>query len=253
MQLIIDYREKSLMDELAKLKISYTNENLAIGDICIRSNDVDLVLLERKTLHDLASSIRDGRYKEQSFRLNDSNVHNHNIVYIIEGNLSKYNPPNMIKSPITRRALQSAIISLSYYKGFSVMRTESLTDTADYVVALLEKLTKENKQGYYEDKRKEECASEPKNYTSCIKKQKKNYITPVNIHEIMLASIPSISISIATAIMVEYKTIDNLIAACKNDSKCLEHFKHDVNGVSKKLSKPVIKNINDYLVHPISP
>lgn len=252
MQLIVDYREKFLMDELTKLNISYTNENLAIGDICLRSSGVDLLLLERKSLHDLASSIRDGRYKEQSFRLNDSNVHNHNIVYIIEGNLSKYNPPKMIKSPITRRALQSAIISLSYYKGFSVMRTESVTDTADYVVALLEKLTKENKPGYYTVAETVKL-DEPENYTGCIKKQKKNYVTPVNIHEIMLASIPGISIAVATAIMAEYKTIDRLLSSCKNDPKCLDVFKHDVKGVSKKLSKPVIKNINDYLVHPIYP
>ena len=225
MQLIIDYREKSIMDELTKLKISYTNENLTIGDICIRYNNDDLIILERKTLHDLASSIRDGRYKEQSFRLNDSNVHNHNIVYIIEGNLSKYNPPKMIKSPITRRALQSAIISLSYYKGFSVMRTESVMDTVDYVVALVDKLTKENKPGYYnltENVKKDVENSETiEPYTSSIKKQKKNYITPVNIHEIMLATIPGISITIATAIMTEYKTIDNLISSCKNNSKCL--------------------------------
>ena len=248
MQLIIDYREKFLMDELTKKEISYTNENLAIGDICIRSNGDDLLLLERKTLHDLASSIRDGRYKEQSFRLNDSIVHNHNIVYVIEGNLSKYAPPKMIKSPITRRALQSAIISLSYYKGFSVMRTESVADTAEYVVALLEKLSKENKPGYYNV-----TSMEPlENYTGCIKKQKKNYVTPVNIHEIMLATIPGISMTVATAIMAEYKTIDHLISSCKNDTKCLEGFHHEVKGVRKKITKPVLKNINDYLVHRIT-
>lgn len=250
MQLFVDYREKFLMEELTKLNIPYTNENLAIGDICIRSSGVDLLLLERKSLHDLASSIRDGRYKEQSFRLNDSNVHNHNIVYVIEGNLSKYNPPKMIKSPITRRALQSAIISLSYYKGFSVMRTESVTDTAEYVVALLEKLTKENKPGYYNAT---ESVDEPDKYTGCIQKQKKNYITPDNIHEIMLATIPGISITTARAIMSEYKTIEHLISSCRNDPKCLDEFKHEVKGVSKKLTKPTVKNIHDYLVRPISP
>ena len=38
----------------------------------------------------LNSSIKDGRYVEQSHRLTGYNMHNHNIIYLIEGDLSIY-------------------------------------------------------------------------------------------------------------------------------------------------------------------
>ena len=62
--------------------------NLELGDFII-CDDLgrENVIFERKSLSDLASSIKDGRYAEQSFRLNNYNFHNHNIVYIIEGDL----------------------------------------------------------------------------------------------------------------------------------------------------------------------
>ena len=48
-----------------------------------------IILIERKSLNDLESSIKDGRYSEQSIRLNSSEIHNHNIYYLIEGNIQQ--------------------------------------------------------------------------------------------------------------------------------------------------------------------
>ncbi len=55
-------------------------ENLPIGDIIISEDQVDKIIIERKSLSDLSSSIRDGRYEEQSYRLNGLNHPNHNII-----------------------------------------------------------------------------------------------------------------------------------------------------------------------------
>ena len=53
-------------------------EQLAVGDIILENDKGEVVIIfERKTLYDLAASIRDGRYNEQSFRLNKENIHNH--------------------------------------------------------------------------------------------------------------------------------------------------------------------------------
>ena len=41
------------------------------------------LIVERKTSNDLASSIRDGRYDEQKFRLRNSGINN--VIYLIEG------------------------------------------------------------------------------------------------------------------------------------------------------------------------
>jgi ERCC4-type nuclease len=66
-------------------------EALPLGDAIIGNNKVNAngevcgfeekVIIERKSLSDLAASIKDGRYKEQSYRLNGSHIHNHNIIY----------------------------------------------------------------------------------------------------------------------------------------------------------------------------
>ena len=93
----VDYREKDLIallqlmtgDENNGDSIKIKVDNLKIGDVAFietdkDGNDVDneLLLFERKSLNDLAASIKDGRYAEQSFRLDGYQfVHNHNIVY----------------------------------------------------------------------------------------------------------------------------------------------------------------------------
>jgi ERCC4-type nuclease len=46
------------------INIEIKTENLLLGDILI-----DKLLIERKTINNLAASIVDGRYREQSFSL----------------------------------------------------------------------------------------------------------------------------------------------------------------------------------------
>jgi ERCC4-type nuclease len=93
----VDYREKILLKKLQDLKeknkfgkIEIQTSNLPLGDVVIlnKENKEELII-ERKSISDLASSIKDGRYAEQSFRLNNYKTHNHNIIYIIEGDIQK--------------------------------------------------------------------------------------------------------------------------------------------------------------------
>ena len=84
----IDTREQSLLQQINKLvetipifnKIIVQTETLPIGDIIICDGETEKLIIERKTLADLQSSIKDGRYEEQSYRLNGLNHHNHNII-----------------------------------------------------------------------------------------------------------------------------------------------------------------------------
>ena len=91
MKLVIDNREHKLITLLKALNNDYDYnltievEKLDLGDVSIQSDEgEELLLIERKNLADLASSIRDGRYKEQSYRLNGNSLHNHNIIYLVE-------------------------------------------------------------------------------------------------------------------------------------------------------------------------
>ena len=71
--------------------IEVVSEPLPLGDVIIYDNDgIELTIIE-KTLFDLAASIKDGRYAEQGYRLNNCQTHNHNIFCLVEGDLSRYN------------------------------------------------------------------------------------------------------------------------------------------------------------------
>ena len=95
MKIVVDNREHSLIKLLKALNNDYEYnipivvEKMDLGDIAIHFDDEEIILMERKKLSDLASSIRDGRYKEQSYRLNGNSLHNHNIMYIVEVNLAR--------------------------------------------------------------------------------------------------------------------------------------------------------------------
>jgi len=157
MKLVIDCREKELLKQINQQvlftppfkKIEVTSENLPIGDILIKDDsDNDLLIIERKTIPDLLSSIKDGRYEEQSYRLNGMEHNNHNIMYLIEGdtNNKKY------FQKVDKMMFYSALLSLNYYKGFSVIKTQNLTETAIFICNSLIKIQKNNclkKQPFY--------------------------------------------------------------------------------------------------------
>ena len=78
MKVIVDEREHDLYDKLDILMcmqtragcVDLSKEVLPIGDVLIQTNEgKDVLIIERKTFADLLSSIKDGRYEEQSYRL----------------------------------------------------------------------------------------------------------------------------------------------------------------------------------------
>jgi ERCC4-type nuclease len=180
------------------------SERLPLGDIILHdpTQQKDIVLFERKTLADLAASIRDGRYKEQSFRLIESatatGFNTHHIVYIIEGDLSRYDERH---TQITKTALQSAMVSLLYYKGFSVIRTMNVGETADFILHFADKVAKEGALSIA-DTTTTATATAYSEVSS--KKEKRDYITRENIGEIMLAQVPGVSAKMASAILAKY-------------------------------------------------
>ena len=244
----VDYRESDLLMTMNLLFKEHSHEiqteNLAIGDIILYNNEsVEKVIFERKSLYDLASSIKDGRYAEQSFRLNGCSQHNHNIVYVIEGDFEKYNPT---KGRMDKKTLYSALVTLNYFKGFSVIRTKNINETCELIINYADKLEKEPKKTSYYDENKVE---KEVNYCEVMKKQKKNNITTENMGEIMLSTIPGVSTKSAISIMKEYKTIKNLLTKLERNDTCLDTFKIICDGgKERKISKTCVENIKKYLL-----
>lgn len=293
MLITIDYREKELIDlfqmkftekkpetEEVKKKekgieeIKIKVENLKLGDIIISDGgENELLLFERKSLNDLASSIKDGRYVEQSFRLDGyESVPNHNIVYIIEGDLSKWKENANYNGRVNKKTLLSSMCSMLYYKGFSVIRTMNMTETCELILNWADKLQREKltKTPYYSGakmgKQAQELVQEPvqepiqaqqvqtvresQHYCDVfkIKKEKNGNITPDNIGEIMLCTIPGISSKTAIVIMKEFKTINGLIKSLENDGHCLNNIYMETNDKKRKISSQCIENIKRYLL-----
>ena len=230
----IDSRETKLLKcieeyKLENMKVEKTNLHLGDIIICDEENK-ECVIIERKTLRDLGSSILDGRYAEQSFRLKECSCPN--IYYFIEGDIETFKESH----GITKKMLRSAIFSLSYYKGFSTLRTKGVKETTEFIITACKKIM--NNKG----------EKVPKNYADVVKRTKKNNITKDNIGEIMLSQIPKISSATAKVLMNEYKTFPQLIAAISENDETLNNLKIiNKKGKARKVNKTAIQNLIKFL------
>jgi|TARA_B110000285_G_C15111689_1_gene611507 ERCC4-type nuclease len=251
----IDVRETSLIEKCENMVSNFQNIKLQIvqlhiGDAIICDDEgCELIVIERKTLNDLASSIKDGRYKEQGYRLNGMPQHNHNIFYLVEGTLQTYNPN---KSHLERKALLSSFISITYFKGFSIHRTDNVMESAEWMLAYANKIHKEKTKPYYNDINEMEV-NKPMDYVNVVSKVKMDNITKENIGAIMLSQIPRVSSKIAIAVMEVYETIYNLIIELKKNPKILEGLSLESNGKFRKISKTATANIYNYLIPNSNP
>jgi len=292
----IDSRERELINlckyylEISPLykNIQIVTENLPIGDIIICDDkQEERIVIERKSIRDLSASIKDGRYEEQSYRLNGLHHDNHNIIYLIEGDL---NGKNSFKDRIDKITIYSAMFSLNYYKGFSVLRTFTQDETSLVICNMAYKIHKsdlENKKPFYQIPKtlvkssSDEIVSaatdentilsnleksesnisltlteensdiqSDKDYCSVVKKVKKENITPDNIGEIMLCQIPGISSTTAIAILKEYKTLPKLLEKIKEDGgECLSNLTYvNTKNQTRKINKTVVQNIKKFLL-----
>ena len=245
MKLVIDNREpKELITALQSRVDNVSLENLELGDIIIKNDNNQVVLIfERKSLADLISSIKDGRYKEQSFRLSHSELDNKYIYYIIEGNIVSF--LNKEKEP-TKKMLFSSILSLSYKKGFSILRTSGVPETIEFIVRFYEKIITDEVDKPEPNEKPELQTSA--SYSNVIKTSKKSNITTSNINEIMLTQIPGVSIHVAKTLMSKFKTIKDLTNAITEDNKCLNSIIIDYEGGKRKISKSVVETLIKFLV-----
>lgn len=262
----IDDREHSLYAQLEpkclEKGVPLLKTTLPLGDLILRYGDASEntpsfeFVLERKTLTDLLASIRDGRYEEQSHRLiHASGVPRHNIIYVVEGiiNTVTTNEKNLI---------HSTMVSLNAFKGFSIIRTSTVQETADFVFNMACKIQRnmeKNKlpwflgvdtpeRGIGTIVGGEDGVPEPIPYCNVVKKVKKDNVTASNIGEIVLCQIPGISSVSAVAIMSKFQTIKRLIEEVSRDPNCMNDIViTSANGGTRKISKTIVFNILKYL------
>jgi len=248
MKIICDYREHSIYNCLIKkieTRKNYENilvdkKNLNIGDFVIGR-----YIIERKTLTDLASSILDGRYKEQSSRL-DTYVQEHAkdqpiVMYFIEGSLDLFTDGyNMNKDKLI-----SACISLMCTKNYKVFLTRHVNETCDFLLKICFKIGNEvvssdSQTGGEGISQEVICNNITKNQF-----KKSNQINKDNIGVIMLTSIPNVSANIAIQLLKPFENdIYLFLKEIRENENYLEGLKLETKGgKERKLSKNVREKV----------
>lgn len=280
--LLIDYRESQLKEYFESYdfskdknlkKVNLKVENLDLGDIIIKKNEKIILIIERKTLQDLYSSINDGRYKEQKVRLK-SNFEDHQIVYIIEDSNTKFinKKFNNVQSII-----DGAILNSVFRDNIKVLRTKSVDETIIYIKTLFKKvinnidffvkpkdndpnnqpINQPNNQSNNDPNIKiVEIKSKEKevNYVDNIKIKKKENNNPENCSIIMLCQIPGVSTKISKTVFSKYTNISNLVIEynklleVKDKEQLLKDLSFEINNDKTRKIGPVIsKRIFEYL------
>jgi len=199
-KLTVDNRENHLIKLLNTNNVSFEVKQLDIGDIIFQNENDDIILvIERKTLHDLKASICDGRLREQRTRLL-SNYDTKRIMYIIEGDI------NSVNKSVNVDTLLGSMINMQLRDSIMIYKTTNISETMRYIVKLRTKLEKDISD-YFKENR-EITTTE---YCSTIKTKKKSNITPQNWFITQLALIPNITEYIAESILDKYSSLPNLI------------------------------------------
>lgn len=187
----IDTREKSLIqifkEYYADIPISI--EQLDIGDVII-SNDFSNVLIERKTICDALSSIKDGRWRNQKQRILDNYEQS---LYIIE-NDDIFNAD---------RRLSSAYINTLLRDRIPIIFTNSVSNTAKAIKLIYDKMIDEPAR----------FTGKEKTYVSTLKTKttKIENIDKKTCFILQLCQIPMINHKIASKIAEEHSCMKDFI------------------------------------------
>jgi ERCC4-type nuclease len=225
----IDLREHDLISLCKENGIPIETEALEIGDILLKT-ETDALIIERKTLADLAASIKDGRFREQKQRLLSA-YPPHRITYIIEGGSFKKMSNTKLLFGIQTSALLSSILSLMYRDGFHVIQTSTTLDTMYLIKELMTRM--EN----HPDKIKPSDTTEEYVHSIKVKTKKSENLTPEVVYLLQLGQLPGFSTSIATDIAKVYPSMSLLLNAIQTGGiKLLK----DIPGIGPKKAEILV-------------
>ncbi len=227
MELIIDCREHKLISQLPK----YKTQQFDVGDFHYldKKTGETILIIERKSYADLASSIQSSRFYEQKHRIKAFN--SKFKAYLIEGPY-----PDKPYGRITSSALDSAVMGLTIRDNLPVIYSNNAKHTAKLLEKIIKKLP---------DWRDGKSSGD--NYEqSSIEVVKKNNLTPDVCYLRQLCQIPGISITIANAIKEHYNNMSELINALILDTKQTKTNLANINLGSRKIGTVLSNRIIEF-------
>ena len=280
----VDNREGQILflledDDFKKLIVT---ANLDIGDIIYSIDKIPYVIIERKTVSDLSASIKDGRYKEQKYRLLKEQKKGCRIIYLIEGDIwakPKYKPETLYSVIINSMIRDGIFVYISKnigdtisfmkkinvqmnkikndlikpnYMSVGILNDTSHSDTSRSDTSRSD--TSRSDTSHSDTSRSDTSCSDADEYAQLIKISKKSNFTPRVCYICQLAQIPRISQTIAISIVNKYPTMNDLILAynkLEKDSdkeQLLSELKYNNRRIGKITSRNIyyfLFNIND--------
>lgn len=212
--IIVDNRETKLYQVLQNLcqtcpSIQLTQAVLDIADVHIQCTDPEIKLFfERKTIADLAASIKDSRYQEQKYRMLSA-LPPQCITYVIEGATISARSEH----GLNRSVYLGMYMHTMYRDGMHVVFTKNTDETAQWIYDVANKLQK-NPEKFLQSQ-----GGNSNDYISTrkAKMRKIDNMTPQYCYLMQLSQIPGVSLKLAEAIAQVYPSFYRL---CDTFEKC---------------------------------
>lgn len=253
-RLKIDCRERGLAPALHALGIADVDvEQLPYGDVwvCLQSPrrgaedpaPQSVWVLERKTLADLASSIKDGRYKEQKLRL-IAHVPASRLAYVIESKKQwSYTRPPCCDG-LNGNVMLGAVLNTMVRDGISVVHTSGMEETASLIKEVYTRVRKEPAK--YSSAASGHAVStdlQDQAYVNAnISARKRKLSGERDCFLAQLSMIPGVSVTIAAQVVERFGTMANMVRQLdqkplrKERLACLMAFDH----VGKKTGSAIL-------------
>lgn len=172
------------------------------------------VAIERKTIADLCASIKDGRYREQKYRLTNHVMANGGrVCYVIEGAAGERFEGlkiNALAHGLQPSALQSCVCDLMLLSNIHVMFTRDVEDTADVLVSMWKRhlLTPCHRHGSGADAGKRNSPADVEYLQTITANAKRNKnITPHTCYIMQLCQVPGVSYKTAQILAGRWTTM----------------------------------------------
>lgn len=211
MEIVVDTNagEDALFETLSVAHPEVTRrERLDVGDVWLRANG-DTVIIERKKTADLASSLSDGRYREQKARqlaaVAEDETGKTRVVWLVEGQLMPMSVT--LAGGTTVRSIECAILKTVVRDGIPVIRVGDAPALAEMVQHLFNML--KNGEMDAEAVLQKRMAD---GYAGavCVKKSKNS--DPLLTWKMMLATVHGLSMTKATSLVERWPSPHALAA-----------------------------------------
>ncbi|KAF8113737.1 hypothetical protein N665_0046s0083 [Sinapis alba] len=215
--MILDDREqfatkgKKVENICSEFNIKTEVRRLPVGDCiwiarhkCLGTEYVLDLIVERKGVDDMRSSIIDGRYRDQKLGLQRSGLKK--LIYILEGD------PNQSEAA---ESIKTACFTTEILEGFDVLRSSGLRETLRKYGFLTKSIYQYYKSLVNGDQNKV-VASCP-SFDSFVKRcQDLEKLTISDVFAIQLMQVPQVTEEIAIAVVDMYPTLVSLASAYSN-------------------------------------